>query len=579
MPIDVDSLDLPAKAGVYLFKDPKGRVLYVGKATKLNQRIRSYFAKNPDRAMIPELVAKSSEVDFIITPNPTQALILERQLIRQHKPRYNSLLKDDKSFPFIALSKHEFPRIMYTRHPPKGSDVWGPFANAGAAKQVIQLIRKNFGIRDCKELLPQGCLSMHIGLCSGPCIDGTGYKESVNAVKNILNGDADKLISELAEKMDDFSQSMHFEAAAKQRDLIKSVRSTISQNVISSKLYRECDAIGFDSRGEVAAIAVIHADDGIVKGQEVWQMVHKQDTFETIAAFISDYYTSNKPPKLILSPTNISDEIQEWLNERRGSSVEVRIPQRGDLVKLRKLADQNATVKVARFAMKSSGSIEQKAADEAAAVLGLESLDNLVCMDMAQFLGQERVGASVLFRNGRPDKKGYRTYTIKGEAMDDLRMMAEIVERWAKKQEEWPDLLLLDGGQTHLDMIKLKLKELGLWKRFPVAAIAKQEETLFREGHEPFVMDKRCRVLIHSRDEAHRFVNTFHRKRRAKSTLKDPLDSVPGLGAKKMQALIRYFGGRKGIEAASLHDLQTIDGVGPALATRIHEALHGVTDE
>ena len=200
-------------------------------------------------------------------------------------------------------------------------------------------------------------------------------------------------------------------------------------------------------------------------------------------------------------------------------------------------------------------------------------------MDMAQFLGQERVGASVLFRNGRPDKKGYRTYTIKGEAMDDLRMMAEIVERWAKKQEEWPDLLLLDGGQTHLDMIKLKLQELGLWKRFPVAAIAKQEETLFREGHEPFVMDKRCRVLIHSRDEAHRFVNTFHRKRRAKSTLKDPLDSVPGLGAKKMQALIRYFGGRKGIEAASLHDLQTIDGVGPALATRIHEALHGVNDE
>ena len=332
-------------------------------------------------------------------------------------------------------------------------------------------------------------------------------------------------------------------------------------------------------RDRVAAIAVIHADDGIVKGQEVWQMVHKQDTFETIAAFISDYYTSNKPPKLILSPTNISDEIQEWLNERRGSSVEVRIPQRGDLVKLRKLADQNATVKVARFVMKSTGSIEQKAADEAAAVLGLESLDNLVCMDMAQFLGQERVGASVLFRNGRPDKKGYRTYTIKGEAMDDLRMMAEIVERWAKKQEEWPDLLLLDGGQTHLDMIKLKLQELGLWKRFPVAAIAKQEETLFREGHEPFVMDKRCRVLIHSRDEAHRFVNTFHRKRRAKSTLKDPLDSVLGLGAKKMQALIRYFGGRKGIEAASLHDLQTIDGVGPALATRIHEALHGVNDE
>ena len=579
MPIDVDSLDLPAKAGVYLFKDNKGRVLYVGKATKLNQRIRSYFAKNPDRAMIPELVSRSTEVDFMITPNPTQALILERQLIRQHKPRYNSLLKDDKSFPFIALSKHKFPRIMYTRHPPKGSDVWGPFANAGAAKQVIQLIRKNFGIRDCKELLPQGCLSMHIGLCSGPCIDGTGYRDDVNAVKNILNGDADILISELAEKMDDFSKSMHFEAAARQRDLIKSVRSTISQNVISSKLYRECDAIGFDSRGEVAAIAVIHANDGIVKGQEVWQMVHKQDTFETIAAFISDYYASNKPPKLILSPTNISDEIQDWLNERRGSAVEVRIPQRGDLVKLRKLADQNATVKVARFVLKSTGSMEQKAADEAAAVLGLEALDNLVCMDMAQFLGQERVGASVLFRNGRPDKKGYRTYTVKGDALDDLRMMAEIVERWAKRQEEWPDLLLLDGGQTHLDMIKSKLQEMGLWKRFPVAAIAKQEETLFRDGEEPFVMDKRCRVLIHSRDEAHRFVNTFHRKRRAKSTLKDPLESVPGLGAKKMQALIRYFGGRKGIEAASVQDLQTIDGVGPSLAGRIHDALHGVSDE
>lgn len=574
MPVDAASIDLPASPGVYLFKTNEGRVLYVGKATRLNERIRSYFATNPDRQMIPELVSRSDDVECIVTTTPQEALILERQLIREHKPRFNSMLKDDKSYPYLVLTAEEYPRIMYTRHPPKKAHRWGPFPNAGAAKQVMQLLRRHFGIRDCKELLPQGCLAMHIGLCTGPCIDAKGYDEQVSMVKKILNGEATELLEELGTKMDDCSANMMFERAAYYRDQIRSIRTTIGQHVVSSKLYRDCDAIGFAEQGDLAALIVLHADEGVVKGQEVWPYVHRGDIGETVSHFISEHYVNRRPPRLLLTPTPLLDGLQEWLDGRRGSAVEVRTPIRGDMVTLRTLADQNAEIQVARLSNKSSGSLEQRAADEAALLLGVEQMNHVVCFDMAQLQGDERVGASVVMRNGRPAKKEYRTYIVKGDALDDLRMMKEVVERWMKRQEEWPDLLLLDGGQTHLDIIRTLLQEHGIQDRFQLAALAKREETLFRDAKEPIVLDRRGRVFVHARDEAHRFVNTFHRKRRKKSRLGDPLENVLGLGAKKLQTLIRHFGGRQGISNASIDDLKTVPGIGPSLADRIHEALH-----
>ena len=201
--VNLGEVNLPAKSGVYLFKNSEERVLYVGKATNLKQRIRSYFAKNPDRAMIPDLVENAIDVECIITNNPQEALILERQLIREHRPRYNSMLKDDKSFPYIAITKEKAPRLLYTRRPPKSSWVWGPFPNAGAAKTVVQLMRRHFGLRDCKELLPQGCLSMHIGLCSGPCIDDSDYDTTVRHARATLDGKAGELIEFIAQKMDE----------------------------------------------------------------------------------------------------------------------------------------------------------------------------------------------------------------------------------------------------------------------------------------------------------------------------------------------------------------------------------------
>ena len=280
---------------------------------------------------------------------------------------------------------------------------------------------------------------------------------------------------------------------------------------------------------------------------------------------------------MLLTPTPLLDGVEAWLEERREGKVECRVPSRGDLATLRRLADQNAEVQVRRLARRGSGSLEQQAADEGAVLLNMEALDHVVCFDMAQLQGEERVGASVVFRNGRPAKKEYRTYTVKGDAMDDLRMMQEVVQRWLKRQDEWPDLLLLDGGQTHLDAIRKTLEEAHVWGRFPVAALAKREETVHRAGHDPMVLDRRGRVLVHARDEAHRFVNTFHRRRRGRRTLEDPLEDVEGLGAKKMQSLLRHFGGRKGIEGATVADLQTVPGIGKALAGRIHEALHGTS--
>jgi excinuclease ABC subunit C len=575
MAVDLAGIDLPALPGVYLFKTSNGRVLYVGKATRLSDRIRSYFASTPDRAMIPELVARADDVECIVTPSPSEALVLERQLIREHKPRFNSLLKDDKSFPYLVLTGEALPRIMYTRHPPKGSSKWGPFPNAGAAKQVMQLLRRHLGLRDCKELLPQGCLAMHIGLCAGPCIEAEGYTERVEAARRILNGDASDLLEELSAQMDEASTAMAFEQAALVRDRIRAVREVISQHVVSSRMYRDCDAIGVAVQGDLAAVVVLHADEGVVQGQEVWPMVHRGDLGETVSAFVAEHYESRTPPRLLLTPTPLLDGVEGWLEERRERRVECRVPARGDLATLRRLADQNAEVQVRRLARRGSGSLEQQAADEGALLLGLDTLDHVVCFDMAQLQGAERVGASVVMRNGRPAKKEYRTYTVKGGAMDDLRMMQEVVGRWLKRQDEWPDLLLLDGGQTHLDAIRRTLEEAQVWGRFPVAALAKREETVHRTGHAPLVLDRRGRVLVHARDEAHRFVNTFHRRRRGRSTLEDPLEGVEGLGAKKMQALLRHFGGRKGIEGATVADLRTVPGIGRALAERIHEALHG----
>tara|TARA_B100001115_G_scaffold177083_1_gene164983 strand:+ start:1080 stop:2780 length:1701 start_codon:yes stop_codon:yes gene_type:complete len=565
MPVTLTSVNLPKKPGVYLFKNKQGRVLYIGKATKLNERIRAYFSNNPDRAMIPELVERSDDIECIVTASPHEALILERQLIREHKPRYNSMLKDDKSFPYLALSSDELPRILYTRRPPKGAEIWGPFPNAGAAKQVMKLLRREFGLRDDKGNIPFGYVD------SG---SAEHYLQRITAVRQILNGNAGKLIEELTIKMDSHSAMLEYEVAARHRDLIKAIRTTTSQHIVSSKVYRDCDTIGFANEGDLAAIVVLHADDGVVKGQESWQMIHRGDIGETISMFVADHYANRCPPKLLITPTPLFDGVEDWLQTRRESAVEVRTPSRGDFVTLMQLAAQNAEIQLIKFVNKTSGSLEKRAADDGAKLLEMPNLDHIVCFDMAQIQGDHRVGASVCFKDGRPFKDEYRKYTVKGEQLDDLRMMKEVVERWMKRQTEWPDLLLLDGGQTHLDMITKMINQSKFADEFAVAALAKREETVYRNGKEPLVLDRRGRVLIHARDEAHRFVNSFHRQRRSKKKFSDPLENVVGLGAKKFQTLIRHFGGRKEILHASEKDIKTVPGIGPALAKRIFDAIN-----
>ena len=565
MPVRLESVDLPKKPGVYLFKSEQGRVMYVGKATKLNERIRSYFSSNPDRAMIPELVQRSDDIECIVTASPHEALILERQLIREHKPRYNSMLKDDKSFPYLAISTDKLPRILYTRRPPKSAEIWGPFPNAGAAKQVMKLLRREFGLRDDKNNIPFGYIDQG---------SDEDYRQRISAVRQILNGNATKLIEELTVQMDSHSNELEYEQAARKRDLIKAIRTTTSQHIVSSKVYRNCDAIGFACEGDLAAIVVLHADDGIVKGQESWQMIHRGDIGETVSMFVADHYANRCPPKLLITPTPLFDGVEEWLQTRRDSAVEVRNPSRGDFVTLQKLAAQNAEIQLIRFVNKASGSLEKRAADDGAKLLEMTQLNHIVCFDMAQIQGDQRVGASVCFKDGRPNKDEYRKYTVKGDQLDDLRMMREVVERWMKRQTEWPDLLLLDGGKTHLEMITKMIDESKFSGKFVVAALAKREETIHRINKDPLVLDRRGRVLIHARDEAHRFVNSFHRQRRNKHKFSDPLENVVGLGAKKFQTLIRHFGGRKEILHASEKDIRTVPGIGPALAKRIFEAIN-----
>ena len=573
MGLQSQNLDLPREPGVYLFKNKLKKVLYVGKATDINSRVKSYFSPNPDRLMIPKLVESSEIIDYIVTSNPDEALILERELIRQHKPRYNSRLKDDKSYPLIILTNEEYPRIMYTRNPPKGSRIWGPFPNVGAAKQLIQLLRKQFGIRDKDCHGKDGCLSMQIGLCRGPCIDPEGYPKIVKIVTNILDGKGNQIIKELTNEMNKFSEKREYENAANHRDLIRAIETTLSQRIITSRFYRECDAIGFASRGNLGIITILHTKKGIVQGQQTWPLIHRGDIEDSICRFLSEYYSTNVPPSLILLPCNISDFLSSWLLKRRGSKVELRVPKRGKLIELKDLADKNARIKLEKDFKSSFGSLEKRALNECANYLEIESLDHIVCFDMSQLQGDVRVGASISLRLGKPEKSEYRKYKVKGKQLDDIHMMIEVVGRWIKNQEKWPDLLLIDGGKTHLDYIFDLLKENELDEEILIAALAKKEETLYRVNKEPIVLDKRGRALIYARDEAHRFVNQFHRKSRHKNILKDPLENIEGLGAKKIQVLQRFFEGRQGLLNASIEDLCEVPGIGRSLAERIFTGL------
>jgi len=571
MAVEKDSLDLPRKPGVYLFRNNDGRVMYVGKATEIRTRVASYFSGSDGREMVPLLIEGSDEVDFIVTKSPAEALSLERNLIREHKPKFNSRLKDDKSYPFISLTNEEFPRILYSRHPPEGSRSWGPFTDAGTAKRIIQLLRAQFGIRDKDCRGKDGCLAMHINLCKGPCYDPEGYPNIVRAVTGVLDGNATVLIKSLQKEMDRASDNLNYEKAAYVRDMISSVQRSLSQQIIHSRFYQDCDAIGFSSLGDSGIVVILHAKDGVVQGKTEYPLIHRGDVSESVSLVLSEHYAHRKPPKILLLPTQIGVSTQRWLKSRRGGAFEARVPMRGDLSKLRMMADRNAEILVVRAQKNSSGSLEQRAADDCADLLELESVNHIVCFDMAQLMGSERVGASIVFRNGRPSKKEYRTYKIKGDSADDLRMMEETVLRWARKQDEWPDILLLDGGETHLSTIRRALVDNNLNEKFVLAALAKREETLFIEGRDPLILDRRGRVLIHSRDEAHRFVNQYHGKRRRKSSIRDPLEEIDGLGAKKIQSLLRHFGGSRGIEHASIEELKAVDGIGTSMARKIRQ--------
>ena len=555
-----ENLDMPKKPGVYLFCRIDGRVLYVGKATNLESRVRSYFSKNPDREMIPKLIREAENIDFIITQNPSEALILERQLIRKHKPKYNSQLKDDKSYPFIALTSDDLPRIIYTRTPLENWKYWGPFPNVGDAKRVIKLIRRYFGIRDERGKLPFGFIEDE---------KYGGYSNRIETVCSILNGNAGKLIVELQNEMDNFSERLDYENAAKTRDLIVTLQNTITQNIVSSRFYQDCDAVGFSSQGDRGCVVILHAKDGIIQAKESYPIIHKGDIVDSISLILSEHYGNCKPPKIILVPCPLGLEMTEWLTEQRKSKVEVRIPRRGNFSKLRIMADRNAEVQLNSKLWKNSGNLENIAANDGASLIGIENLNHIVCFDMAQLMGNVRVGASVVFRNGRPSKKEYRTYRVKSQALDDISMMEEIVSRWMKKQEEWPDLILLDGGITHLSLIKQLVRNLGYDNNFKVAALAKREERLFTDDENEYVLDRKGRIFIYARDEAHRFVNSFHSKRRSKIALKDPLEAIEGLGAKKIQSLLRYFGGKQGIISANEDELAKVPGIGKNMARKI----------
>ena len=575
MALDVSELALPVKPGVYLFKDSENRVLYVGKADNIRTRVRSgYKANNPDREMIPKLLEQSETVDYILVNNSTEALILERNLILEYLPKWNSKLLDGSSFPNIALTDESVPRLMYTRKAPEGATLYGPFVSARSAKKVVNLLRRQFKLRDCPTLLENGCLSMHLNLCSAPCMNADGYDDQVKAAMAVLDGDAGVLIESLQEEMDAHSKALDYERAARARDRIAAVQETLSEQIISSRFYNDVAAIGFANSGDFGIVTVLHAE-GTVQSQFEYPVVHRENAAESIERALVEHYRSASPPRLLLVPEKIGQTLEKWLCEERGSKVEARVPKRGRFLKLRGLADKNAESLLKRS--RHSGNLEKKAADDGARLLGLEELENIVCVDMSNAQGKHRVGAFVSLRNGRPSKKELRTYRVRkaeAEAPDDLSQMEEVVERWLRHQEDgWPSLLLLDGGELHLSRIRDLLESHGVWGRFAVAALAKREETLYVTGREPIRLDREGRVFVAARDLAHRTSNAFHRRSRSASSLRDPLEDIEGMGPKKLQSLLRHFGGHQQVKKASVEALAQAPMIGREMAKRIREHL------
>jgi len=588
---------LPQLPGVYLYKDEHGTILYVGKAKNLRSRVRNYFSE--DRLLDTKtgsLMAVAADLDYILVDNEKEALALENNLIKRHQPRFNVLLRDDKTYPYIKLTNEKYPRVYVTRRLPKdGSAYYGPYFPGNLAHRVRAFINREFQVPSCKVDLernhPQPCLEYHIHRCLGPCVEGLttveAHREAVESAKLLLDGRSGDLIKKLEARMKEASDEMRFEEAATVRDLIATVQEVETKQKMAAAEGRNIDIVGCYAEPPLVAANLFHLRNGrIVDRREYyWEDLAEYAPDEFFSSLLKQIYLEQPYiPDQIHVPADFEDReiLEELLSEKRGRKTEIHTPQRGRNRAMLDLVATNAQHSFQqRFrVMEPSAADIQEALREA---LNLqEPPERIECFDISHIQGTDTVASMVTWDGGRMRKSEYRKFIIKSVGgNDDFASMREVISRRYRRLSDegkhLPGLVLVDGGLGQLHAAAAALEELGIVNQ-PLAAIAKREEIIyvFGQENEPIVLDRYSPVLHlvqRVRNEAHRFAVTFHRARRKASHLGSELQQIPGVGPATVKKLLRRFGSVKGVNLAEPNDLAA--AVGPALARKIADHFKG----
>lgn len=603
--------NLPTGPGVYQHKDGNDVVIYVGKAKNLRNRVRSYFQeRRPKDGRLRMMVDKIEDVEVIVTDTEAEALILENNLIKKLRPRYNINLRDDKTFPYICIKNEPFPRIFPTRRVVKdGSTYIGPYADVGDMRLMLRAIRSIFQIRTCSLPLNtksiaegkfQTCLEYHIKKCAGPCVglqSEEQYDETMRQVKQLLDGKTKGLVSLLRDEMQACADAMQFEEAGILRDRIRALeRYSSKQKVVSlDHADRDLFALSVDHEQDAAVGVMFKVREGKILGrhQKYLRQIEGRTTEELMQAFVEAYYTEATffPAEVFLSSDIVEyDALQEFLSDQVGRKVAIRTPERGQKAELMRMVEANADLVLGEFKMEIARAEESYIPHSVRSLkrdLRLPRLPRIIeCFDISHLAGTGTVASCVVFKDGRPLKSSYRTYRIRSVEgkPDDFKSMREVVYRRYRngpsEDANVPDLIVIDGGKGQLSSAVESLKRAGVYGQVAVIGLAKRLEEVFVPGDtDPILIPKSSaslRLLQRVRDEAHRFAITFQRKQRGKKTLKSELLEVPGIGQKTVQRLLKRFGSVKKVRNATLEDLT--ETIGKKTAERLVEYLRSGRD-
>lgn len=597
-----DRLDaLTRRPGVYFFRDARGEILYVGKAKSLRARVRSYFRSDASHSLkTRELVRRIADVETLVVGSEAEALILEANLIKEHRPRFNLQLRDDKRYPYIKVTVQEpFPRVFVTRQTRSdGARYFGPYTSVGNMRAALEVVKRLYTVRSCRYNLPREapdrpCLDYHIGRCQAPCVglqSEADYRAMIDEIVRILEGDTETIRRDIEARMHAASEALDFERAGRLRDVVQGLDGLAREQRVQRVGGGSHDVVALARDGELAVAVVLRIRRGMLLGRDTLRFTDILDEGEQdlLSAFAARYYlgwgdvSRQDLPREILLPAAFDDQgtLEEVLSEAAGRRVHALVPVRGEKRRLVELAETNA-----HHALEDRVAGLAVAADRAdEALFNLqEALDLkvvprlIVCFDISHTQGTETVGSAVVFQNGEPRKGEYRHMRIKGDwGNDDYRSMHEVVSRYFRRRRDegkpLPDLALIDGGKGQLGAARQALADLGLGD-VHLAALAKRDEEVFLPGRSEAVRlerrDRALHLLQRVRNEAHRFAVSYNRKLRRKRTLRSDLGEIPGIGPRRQQALLTRFGSVRGVRAATADEIARVPGFSEALAARI----------